>query len=314
MNDKTIQNLPAKPHGHAIAPAGLSTQNGAVRKPNAAVKRLWISLALTTACIASPGASTAQQSPLERFREHNAQMTSVQPSWMGPLIQSDPRLAQAVKLSVSNSQSPSAQVISYGNNHGVSVVAFRRFQFDFIPPSFFRNHSPVLKDGFGNAATQVKYRIASGNEEHGNFALTAIVTHGFAPRAYQNGVLSSYYSPRLAAGMAFGRFNVQSTLGGFLPTDKVSAQGRAIEWNTTAQVHPARNVWIDVEDNVAFNIGGAFDGTTQNFVTPAAFYLARRGDWGPRHPAYIFGTGMQIATTTFHQYNHNLITEMRILF
>ena len=52
----------------------------------------------------------------------------------------------------------------------------------------------------------------------------------------------------------------------------------------------------------------------QNFITPAAFYILRPKGWSPTHPFYVFTTGMQIATSGFHTYNHNLIVEMRILF
>jgi hypothetical protein len=52
----------------------------------------------------------------------------------------------------------------------------------------------------------------------------------------------------------------------------------------------------------------------QNFVTPAAFYVVRKKDWKPAHPFFIFDSGMQIATSGFHTYNHNLIWEMRTLF
>lgn len=249
-----------------------------------------------------------------QFRAHNAAMRDVQPSWMGPLIQSDARLAQALKLSVSDMRAPGAQIISYGNNHGVSLIAQRRFQFDFVPPSFFRNHSAAMPDGFGNAFTQVKYRIASGNAEHGNFAVTGIVTHGFAPRSEQNGMQSAFDCPKIAAGKALGRFDVQSVLGGLLPLAKVTAQGRAIEWNVTGQVQAGGHVWVDVENNATFNLGGPYDGEMQNFVTPAAFYMIRRKEWGPLHPVYVVDGGMQIATSRFHEYNHNVVAELRVLF
>ena len=103
-------------------------------------------------------------------------------------------------------------------------------------------------------------------------------------------------------------------LGGFLPTGKIATQGRAIEWNATAQLHPNAHTWFDVEDNATFNVGGAVGGNTQNFITPAAFYLVRRKGWGPAHAAMVFDAGMQIATSQFHLYNHNLISELRILF
>ena len=290
------------------------------------MKKLWISSVLAiafagagNACVLAQQsfasrAATVPQSYIERFRTHNAEMTAVQPSWMGPLVQPDSRLAQAVRVSFADAHAPGAQVFSYGNNHGISVLAARRFQFDFDPPSFFRNHSSAYKDGFGNAFTQVKYRIASGNAEHGNFTLTAILTHGFAPRSYQNAMFSAYEFPKIASGKAFGRFNVQTVLGGELPTAKVALQGRAINWNVTGQVHPSGHVWFDVEDNATFNYGGPCDGKTQNFLTPAAYYMVRRKDWAPTHGVVVFDAGMQIATSRFYLYNHNVIAEMRVLF
>ncbi len=256
----------------------------------------------------------AAQSSLQRFRSQNAAMNDLQPSWMGPLIQSDARLTQAARFSVSDASAPGAQILSYGNNHGVNVIAARRFQFEFIPPSYFKNHSATLRDGFGNAAAQVKYRIASGNSENGNFAVTAILGEGFAGGAVQNGMLSSYYVPKIAAGKAFGRFNAQSTLSGLLPTSKIAEQGRAVEWNVTGQWRSSAHTWVDLEDNAAYFLGGMLDGAKQNFLTPAAFYMLRRRSWEPAHAALVFDGGMQIATSHFHIYNHNLIAELRVLF
>jgi hypothetical protein len=271
-------------------------------------------LALAACCAFFSCAALAQQSAYERFRAHNASLAALQPAWMAPLIQSDARLGQALRLSVSNTSFPGAHPLSYGNNHGVSLVLDKHFQVEFDPPAYFRNHSAALKDGFGNAAAQTKWRIASGNAQHGNYVVSALLSHGFAQRGYQNGMLTSTWNPSLAAGRLFGRFAAMSTLGGVLPTGKIQAQGRTIEWNATAQVHASRHVWFDVENNTAFNRGGPFDGQTQNFVTPVALYQVRRKSWKPEHAFVSFDCGMQIATTRFHQYNHNLITDMRVFF
>lgn len=265
-------------------------------------------------CAAAASTASAQASFYQRFRYHNAQMTALQPSWMAPLCQTDTRIGQGVKFSVANLRAPGINQIIYGNNHGLSTIVGNRFQFDFDPPSDFRNHSATQPDGFGNAAVQVKYRIASGNAEHGNYAFTAVLFHAFAPRSYQNGYFSSVYFPKLGYGRAFGRFSVQSMLDGQLPTAKIYAQGRAIDFNTTAQFHPNLRLWLDIENNATYIFAGPFDGATQNFITPAAFYAIRRGSWGPTHAVLIFDAGMQIATSRFHYYNHNLITEMRIGF
>src|ERR1700757_2178437 len=163
-------------------------------------------LLITLAVCVSVNTAARGQSYYQQFRSRNAAMADVQPSWMGPLIQSDARLAQAVKLSVSNANVAGRHVISYGNNHGVSLLGGRRFQFDFNPPSYFQNDSPAMPDGFGNASTQVKYRIASGNAHHGNFAVSAALCRSFAGGYEQNGMLTDAWFPKLLAGKAFGRF------------------------------------------------------------------------------------------------------------
>lgn len=98
----------------------------------------------------------AQQSWYENFRAHNARMAEVQPSWMGPVTQSDARLAQAVRLSVANWSQPGSHPISYGNNHGITAVFARRVQLEVDPPPFYRNHAAALPDGFANVSAQAK--------------------------------------------------------------------------------------------------------------------------------------------------------------
>jgi hypothetical protein len=282
----------------------------------ASVKTLLMAtfLGTTAVCAVAVRPVHAQETIWERVHRQNAGMTARQPAWMGPLIQSDCRLAQAIRISVSRASAPGEQILSYGNNHGISFIGGTRWQVDLNPPAFFRNHSAAFPDGWGNASTQVKYRVASGNAEQGNFAVTAIVAEGFAPRAHQNDALTSYSVPKLAAGKAWGPFNLQSTLGGWLPSGRIEQQGRAIEWNVTGQVRARSRTWFDIEENATFNFGGPVDGKTQNFLTPAGFFLVRENGWGFRHPAAVIDGGLQIATSRFYLYNHNLITELRILF
>ncbi len=266
------------------------------------------------ALVCSGCAAWTQQSYYQQVRLHNASMAEVQPTWMTPLMQSDARIGQALRISVSNSTFGGNHVLNYGNGRGASLLLSRRIQVDLNPPAFFRNHASGAPDGFGNASTQVKYRIVSGNAEHGNFAVSAVLYHAFAPRIEQNLLQTSFYAPYINAGKAFGRLAVVGNVGGFLPTGKIGQQGRAIEWNMTAQFHTSARTWVEVEDNSAFFHAGPFDGLTQNFVTPAAFVALRRKNWKPEHAYAVLAAGEQVATTSFHYYDHNLVTEMRVVF
>ena len=232
-----------------------------------------------------------------------------------PLVAPDPRIVQYAKLSFSNQYtSTGTQTVSYGNGRGVGIVGGNRFEFDFIPPPYIQHNSPA-EDGFGDTSTLVKYRIASGNAEHGNFEVTALLAHCFATGSHKNGAATDSYGPTVVAGYTFKkRFDVISSVGGTLPTGKIAAQGRAVTWNALMQTHATREVWFEVENNATFYSGGSHDGEMQNFITPAAFYVVRRKEWKVTHPFLIFDSGMQIATSGFHTYNHNLISEMRILF
>jgi hypothetical protein len=69
-----------------------------------------------------------------------------------------------------------------------------------------------------------------------------------------------------------------------------------------------------VENNSSFYFSGSHDGMMQNFVTPGVYYVVRKKEWKPTHPFMIFDTGMQVATSGYHSYNHNLISEVRLLF
>ena len=258
---------------------------------------------------------SAQETAYERFRGHNAALKAVQPTWVSPLIQPDSRLGQSLRLSFSNSYtSTGTRTANYGNWHTLTLPEGDRVQVNLMAPPYFQNHSATLKDGFGDPMVEAKFRIVSGNASHGNYVLTAMLAQTWPTGSRGNGAATVLYFPTLAGGKMWGRFDVQSTLGGVMPTGKIAAQGRQIDWNATAQVLVGTRLWADVEDNAMFNFGGPIGGKTENFLTPAAFYVLRRKEWGPTHAYVVVGGGMQVATSAFHTYNHNLIPEVRVLF
>ena len=267
------------------------------------------------ALAATASTLAAQDSFMERLTGHNAEMSALQPALITPLVAADPRLIQYARFSVSHEYTETgAETVNFGNARGAGLVAFRRFEFDWMAPPFIA-HNSTAADGEGDTAALVKVRIASGNAEAGNFALAAMVNHTFATGSHKNGALTDSFCPTLAGAYAFKRrFDVISSVGGIMPTGKIATQGRTIAWSALAQMHATRQVWFEVENNATFYFAGSHDGRMQNFVTPVAFYVVRRKEWRPTHPFFIIDSGMQIATSGFHTYNHNLIAEARVLF
>ena len=263
---------------------------------------------------ATSGNISAQQTFAERLTAHNRAMAAKQPSFITPLVGTDPRLVQYTKFSVAHQYtSTGTETVNYGNGRGSGIIVGDRFEFDFMAPPYIQ-HNSAADDGFGDTAVLAKYRIASANKEAGNYDVAFSLGHCFATGSHKNGASTDSFSPTLAAGYAFHRFDVISSLGGTLPTGKIATQGRAISWNTVSQAHLKPHIWFEVGNNASYLIGGSHDGKMQNFVTPAAFYIIRGKNWKATHPTYIVDGGMQIATSGFHTYNHNLITEIRMLF
>lgn len=274
-----------------------------------------LSLALSAMLVAVSGVAGAQESFVARLTAHNSNLGALQPSWIVPLVTPEPRLIQYARVSVSHEYTAAhAETVSYGNGRGFGVVSGNRFEFDYVQPAYIQHNTAGAMDGFGDTSTLVKYRIASGNAKHGNFDVAAILSHSFATGSYKNGAVTDSFSPTVAGGYAFRRLDVISSLGGCMPTGKIAAQGRSIAWNVAGQVHASRSVWFEIENNATYYFSGTHDGKMQNFVTPAAFYVLRRKEWKSMHPFLIFDAGMQVATSGFHTYDHNLISETRILF
>jgi len=242
-------------------------------------------------------------------------MTALQPTWPTPLVESEPRLTQYYRFAFSSEFAASGtHTVSYGNGRGGGIIAWNRIEIDCLPPAYLQ-HNSTAADGFGDTSALVKYRIASGNANHGNYIATAILTHTFSSGSNKNGAETDSWNPTLAGGIGFFRhFDVESSLGGTMPTGKIAAQGRSIAWNALVHDHFSPRIWFELENNATFYFAGSHGGKVQDFITPAAFYIFKRREWKPAHPFLVFDGGMQIATSSFHTYNHNLISEIRVLF
>lgn len=259
-------------------------------------------------------AAAAQTPFYAHLSTHNAEMTKLQPAMITPIVAPDPRLIQYYRVSVAHQYtSIGTETTNYGNARGGGIIVMRRFEFDLMPAPYIQHNSSTA-DGFGDTSFLGKVRLASGNAEHGNFAVAAMLAHCFATGTKTNGGRTDSFTPTLATDYTFRRMSFISGVAGTLPTGKIAAQGRTINWNEDAQFHASTHVWLELENNATFYFAGTHDGQMQNFVTPGAYYVLRPKEWAPTHPFFIFDTGMQIATSGFHTYNHNWISEVRVLF
>jgi hypothetical protein len=235
-----------------------------------------------------------------------------QPHWVTPLATTTPRLEEEYRYDqVWQENAKGITTNNYDGGKGLELIPCEKVEIIFNVPPYIAHNNPNVKDGWGDAAFLVKYRLLSANEERGGYILTAFLGWSVPTGQFSNGALHPVITPTIAYGKGFGNFDVQGTFGVGLPTADTSILGRTIAWNSAFQYRLFRKFWPEVELNSTFFQDGKNDGLKQNFVTPGLvmgrFRLAGR-------VGFTVGGGYQIATTRFHTTNHNAILTVRFPF
>jgi hypothetical protein len=255
--------------------------------------------------------SFAQDSFIDKWQDRVNKTQAEQPHWVTPLVTVTPRLEQEFRTDILRQITPThTDTWNYGNGKGLELIPARHIELLFNVPPYIQHNAKTAKDGFGDVTFLLKYRIVTGNEEHGNFIVTAFVGGSIPTGSYSNGSPDASVSPTIAVGKGIGKFDVQSTIGTTLPTANSEKIGRPILWNTALQYKCNPHWWPEVEFNSTYFHAGPNDGKIQNFVTPGI--LGRF----PLHKriGVTAGAGIQIATSQFHTYDHALVFTARMPF
>ena len=235
-----------------------------------------------------------------------------QPHWVTPLATTTPRLEEEYRYDqLWQVSAKGVTTDNYDGGKGLELIPFEKVEVIFNVPPYLAHNNPAVRDGWGDVAFLVKYRLLSAPEKEGSYILTAFLGWSLPTGQFQNGALHAVITPTIAYGKGFGNFDIQGTAGVGLPTADTSTVGRSIAWNNTFQYRLFRKLWPEVELNSTFFQDGKNDGRKQNFVTPGLI-LGRFRLLG--RVGVTFGGGYQIATTHFHPTNHNAILSVRFPF
>jgi hypothetical protein len=242
-----------------------------------------------------------------------------QPHWITPLATTTPRLEQEFRYDIQwQTHNSSVTTDNYGVSKGLEIIPAKNFEVILAVPPYIVNNPDSPHDGFGDWQFLVKYRIAAGNEEHGNYILTVFYQMSFPTGEYQEGALSPIITPTIAYGKGYKNFDVQGTLGYSLSTGNGAAIGNNLLWNNTFQYRIFKKIWPEIEVNLNQYHGGnnnivptAHPGETLVYLTPG-LVLGRFNLW--HRLAFTAGGGFEIATTSFHPTNHIPILSIRFPF
>jgi hypothetical protein len=267
--------------------------------------------------VASTNSLLSQDNFFAKWEARTSATQAKQPSWPPPLISPYPMLIQVFRADFLRQITPTlTSTWNYGASRGLNLIPGFNSEFDFYYPPYMQHNTPKVKDGFGDVGFLYKYRFLSRNEKEGNYMLSAQVTATIPTGSHSNGSPDASVSPTLLGGKGYGKLDVISCLGGTLPTEETNKVGRTIAWNTTAQYHISKYVWPELESNSTWFFAGKNNGKKQNFITPGIVFskFKLRPDDANNRIGVAFGAGMQIATSQFHTYNHELAFTTRFVF
>jgi hypothetical protein len=253
-----------------------------------------------------------------RWSAQTNRIQSKQPPWPPPLVTTYTELFQVIRTDIVRQIAPArTDTWNFDNSKGVSFITPGNLEFDINLPPYIE-HNTTAVDGWGDFSFLAKVRLASGNAQHGTYTLTAWALTTVPTGQAKNGSTNASVAPTVGGGKGFGNFDVQSTIGATIPTGTpaTTTAGRPVVWNTVAQYRLHKIFWPELESNATYYKGGTNDGKKQEFVTPGILIgklALHPGDKASR-PGLTFGGGMQIATSKFHSYNHELVLTTRWIF
>ena len=266
--------------------------------------------AATDSGTTTPDAST-RGGWLERWMRTVDEARASQPHYVAPLVTTHVVLVEQYRYDFSRQDDANGTVTSnFGASRGLEIIPTTRLEVGIFPPPYLV-HRSRLPDGFGDVSFQVKYRAFSAPEGQGDYFVGFFLGGSFPTGTPPNGSGHPILSPTFAAAKGVGPWDIQSTIGASLPATGANLLGRMILFNTAVDYRIKGKIWPMLEQNSTFWSGGNLDGRKQTFLTPGlvlgGFPLAER-----LHIS--FGTGVQIAVTQFHQFNHRWIVSVRFPF
>lgn len=252
---------------------------------------------------------SAQRGYFENWFHRVDKTQSEQPHWITPLFTTTPRLEEEFRSDITWTPTPIGNNLNYGGGKGLELIPTEHTEIILgVPPYQVFAAGPA---GGSNIPLLLKYRIFAGNEEAGNYIVTAFL--GGSIPAGRFATPYGSITPSIAFGKGFHKFDFQSTLGWTIPTGGRQRSGTPVAYNLAMQYRVVRKLWPEVEVNSTFwpNGGPTLDGKKQTLIS-VGLIAGRFHLW--KRLGMTVGAGEQIAASHYHQYNHAKTLSVRFPF
>ena len=242
---------------------------------------------------------------------------ALQPHWKPPLFATSPLLTELYKYDQFWEHLPNGagNLTIFDAGKGLELIPAKPIEVIFGLPPYEERSGKNPAQGFGDwPFLLVKTRLASANEEKGNYCLTPFVAFSAPTGARAFTTRHFALTPTMAAGKGWGDFDVQADFGVNLPIGggAVHQLGTPLLTNVVFQYHVLKVFWPQVEVNYTYWPNGPNRGKNQVFLLPGlvlgSIPLYERLTW-------TVGAGYQFAVSDAHpQYENNWIVDFRINF
>jgi hypothetical protein len=160
-----------------------------------------------------PPVSSPDDSYFGNWFARVSQTQAEQPHWITPLVTVTPRLEEEVRYDQSWETTDSGSRLTTFGGKGLELIPLEKVEVILGVPAWLNRDKPAHTDGFADDNFLLKYRLASANEDDGDYIVTAFL--GLQVPTGSEANTKRYYmtTPTIAFGKGWGDFDFQSTLG-----------------------------------------------------------------------------------------------------
>ena len=277
-----------------------------------------LTVASTSTCFASVSESGPDDHFLSNWLDNVSKTQELQPHWETLLSMPSPRLTQGLRLNYSRQYFPGGSTLeNFGMGKGLELIVDENVEVQIGVPAYINSESSKEdSSGWADETFVGRYRLASANEESGNYIVSSSIGVSIPSGSEQFSAHSSIYTLALAGGKGWGTresgISIQSTVSMNAPDNDLAAIGVPLSWTTALQAHVLQTVWPEIEASYTHWQKGLLDGKSQLVMT----YGITFGRLEIRNREKLtFGIGYQEPRfTRFNNFSRTWVSTMKLSF
>ncbi|NNM82079.1 MAG: hypothetical protein HKL98_05700 [Burkholderiales bacterium] len=204
-----------------------------------------------------------------------------QPHWASMLGVPSTGLTQGFRYHFSTQRLVNGTFVrNFGSNKGLELIVGENAQIQVGVPAYVERERPgSISSGWSDESMLAKFRIASANEEEGNYVANFSLGLSLPTGSPGFSTKNTVFTPTLAAGKGWGThesgFDIQSLVSLGVADRNNAVTGLPFIWNTGVQAHVSRHIWPEIEVAYTHWNRGWYSGRSQMVVTYGIAYERR---------------------------------------